>query len=792
MKKWRNIFLAGVLVCLLIMPETAKAAFSQRDDIVRMDYNGFGAWWKNRASGLVEDGTMMFYETKDGQTAYCLSNKKGHPNGEAYELSDGAGMEESFGKEEKEALIRIMRAGYPISRHYWAKRGLTELDMRGATQIALWYVQAQMGTDEHTGGSWKNGTWGNLGNRDVKSMIDALVEYGLSGGDSPVSCSIEIEPGEIIKSEEGMLCTFRAFVEGYGSWKGSLDGLSPDSIVTVNGKDSILVNGSFTSGESGKIEIAVRIPEGYERKLSCTVIGMEENFSQSLFYYRPVSGVTQDMAVFKMNVWEEGKRAKASLETPPQEGGKLKIVKKDKDNGDAILEENCVYGIFKDKEAKDQVSSVSIKDGIGISENLPFGTYYLKELAPPFGYALSQKIKEVILQKDDSHQQYALAEIHMEDEKQKGRIRIYKKDGDTGKFIHSPAVFSIIRMETGQEVEQITTGEDGIALSGPLELCDTYGVKEIAAPEGYQPLNGVLAELTLNRNDNGDKELFYDCSIANKAKTGGLIVQKMGTDIADFQMEDNHTEIRYKEVPLEGIHYEIFAEEDICFPDGPGTVAWRAGSRITDMVTDEKGMGRFDGLLPGKYILREMEGKDGYLKSEEELHVQIKAEEENEWEGAEIVNIVNKRQTAFIELQKKSAVDETSLSGAVFGLYTKEAIKAENGTVLEAGTLLQIAVTKEDGSAAFSEGVPSGFQYYVKEIKAPEGFLLSQEERLISIPASQEKQEQISLLFYNMPEKETKTTAVNSGERRSTLIMAGAACMGLASAWIFGFLRKRY
>ena len=50
--------------------------------------------------------------------------------------------------------------------------------------------------------------------------------------------------------------------------------------------------------------------------------------------------------------------------------------------------------------------------------------------------------------------------------------------------------------------------------------------------------------------------------------------------------------------------------------------------------------------------------------------------------------------------------------------------------MLTKDTLIAVVKTKEDGTAKFAEDLPLG-KYYIKEIEAPEGYLLSEETVLI-------------------------------------------------------------
>ena len=79
-------------------------------------------------------------------------------------------------------------------------------------------------------------------------------------------------------------------------------------------------------------------------------------------------------------------------------------------------------------------------------------------------------------------------------------------------------------------------------------------------------------------------------------------------------------------------------------------------------------------------------------------------------------------------MEKQDVETGKKLSGAVFGLYAASAIgSADHEKVLvEADTLLEEVTSDENGFAAFTLDLPLG-QYYVKEHKAPAGYVSSDE-----------------------------------------------------------------
>lgn len=89
----------------------------------------------------------------------------------------------------------------------------------------------------------------------------------------------------------------------------------------------------------------------------------------------------------------------------------------------------------------------------------------------------------------------------------------------------------------------------------------------------------------------------------------------------------------------------------------------------------------------------------------------------------------NDRQKAKVTVTKKDKDTENPLDGGVFGLYAGSDITSFDGTVVvKKGTLIEKAVTGEDGTAMFAADLPIGFGYEVKEEQAPEGYVRNTKE----------------------------------------------------------------
>lgn len=77
----------------------------------------------------------------------------------------------------------------------------------------------------------------------------------------------------------------------------------------------------------------------------------------------------------------------------------VQVNKVDSQSLKAIVSKKFKFGIFSDEACQNliKVAYANIKDGTATFEDIPYGTYYVKELEAPLGYQLSNEVKKVVL-----------------------------------------------------------------------------------------------------------------------------------------------------------------------------------------------------------------------------------------------------------------------------------------------------------------------------------------------------------------------------------------------------------
>lgn len=170
------------------------------------------------------------------------------------------------------------------------------------------------------------------------------------------------------------------------------------------------------------------------------------------------------------------------------------------------------------------------------------------------------------------------------------------------------------------------------------------------------------------------------------------------------------------------------------------------GELIETKTTNSDGTLTFDNnkLNVGDYYIQEIEAPEGYKLSTEKITFTVTKTEDftfnlkNEKNKVESTD-ENEKKHASIKVIKLQKGSETRLENVEFGLYNKNELCG-----LPADTLLSVAKTNIYGEAVFSIDIPVA-EYYVKEIKTIDGYILSDEKQEINFTESKD----FELIFEN-------------------------------------------
>lgn len=202
------------------------------------------------------------------------------------------------------------------------------------------------------------------------------------------------------------------------------------------------------------------------------------------------------------------------------------------------------------------------------------------------------------------------------------------------------------------------------------------------------------------------------------AQKGTISVEKtgevfFGVNVFGEEGKDVIYQPVYKIKGLTGATYEITADEDVVTPDG--TLRYHKGDVVDTIITDEDGTAKSKELYLGKYTVTETKAPEGMVINKDGHQVELT------YAGQEVAvteiatSFYNERQKVKISLEKVLEQDETfgigkndEMKNISFGLYAKEDIVSESGTVIPVDGLIEIIGLTEDGTATVATDLPFG------------------------------------------------------------------------------------
>jgi len=381
--------------------------------------------------------------------------------------------------------------------------------------------------------------------------------------------------------------------------------------------------------------------------------------------------------------------------------------------------------------------------GIATSGSLPWSDYIVVEITAPAGFVLDPTPRTVTLNAAN-----LTVQLRVPNTPQTGRISVQKQGnvlvgaqqietifGTQYLPIFEPrglpgAVFEV-RNAAGEVVDTITTGADGVAISRELPLGE-YTLVEVTAPTDFV-LDATPHAVSLTFAGQNVEVTTSEITVRNARQRIEIELTK--------RMEGHETFDRFEDVI-----FGLFAAEDIYSEDGElliaaGSMVIMEDSLVAMASVDADGIGRFAGELPfARYFVQELQTAEGFVLDNTRHYVDA------QWAGQDyavtrvLVNngkvIVNEQIRGSLRIEKRCEDTRELLAGAKFGLY-------------QGDERIAYAVTGEGGYVVFEDLLFGEFQ--VREIEAPEGFLLNDEVFTVNV---QEHGVEIVLVVYNEPEEE--------------------------------------
>ena len=381
----------------------------------------------------------------------------------------------------------------------------------------------------------------------------------------------------------------------------------------------------------------------------------------------------------------------------------------------------ATYNVYKGTSGTGSVVATFTTDAAGhatLSTPLEDGTYSVKEVTPPKGYKLDERIYTFTINGGDTS-------LSVEDEPGTLTLRLKKEDSQTGSTPQgnaslAGAVYQVSYQKGGQTVtEEMTSDASGNL--GTLEglPLGTVTVKELSAPEGYR-LDTEVHTYTVDGSQlTGDVyELEVD-DLTEDVMRGGLTIQKLDSETGTTPQGD---------ASLEGIQFEIVNQSQNPVVVNGNTAAH--GQVAMTITTNASGVATTgENALPyGEYTVREVSTNDSMLKTfDEEISVTIDSDGvmlEYEAEN-EVVR-------GGIDITKEdSQTGSTPQGNASFAGIDFEVINRSTNPVMvdgqtyAVGEVVMTVTTNESGIASTGSDVLPYGTYEVRESATNESMLLT-------------------------------------------------------------------
>ena len=415
--------------------------------------------------------------------------------------------------------------------------------------------------------------------------------------------------------------------------------------------------------------------------------------------------------------------------------------------GDGTLA-GAVYGLYKDGELADTYTTD--ENGYFKTKEYVCGNYTVQEISPSEGYLLDKTVYSVGAEAENYFIEHNPLSMTVTEDVIKGNIAMIKHSDDGSTQIETPEVgaeFEVYLKSSGSyanavetERDYLTCDENGFAQTKDMP----YGVYTVHQTVGWEGTE-FIADFDVNISESGQT---YRYLINNAEFKSYIKVVKVDSETG-------------KTIPYEGAGFEIY--------DSNGqkismTFAYPTPTTIDTFYTNSEGYLITPEVLPyGEYSLVEVQAPYGYALDKTPVAFSVSSENAEKENSLTIVKVekqntaqkgkisvrktgdiftsVTMASSAYTDENGEMIVNPTTytpvfadgdLSGAVFQVIAVEDIVTLDGTTRAyAGDVVSEITTDENGYAE-TEPLYLG-KYEVREIKAPEGYVLNNKPKDVEL-----------------------------------------------------------
>lgn len=422
------------------------------------------------------------------------------------------------------------------------------------------------------------------------------------------------------------------------------------------------------------------------------------------------------------------------------------IIKKDNEydsaQGDGSLA-GAVYGIYKGDELVDTYTTD--ENGYFKTKEYVCGdNWTIREVSPSEGYLLDETVYSVGAEAKNYTVEKNTVKMTVKEEVIKGKISIIKHSDDGTTQIETPeegAEFEVYLKSTGS-YEKAKDSEKDYLVCDKNGFDETkllpYGIYIVHQTKGWENTEWMQDfEVVISENE---KNYFY------------LINDAVLTSLVKIVKKDAETG---NIIPVSGIGFKVWNCQNECYVEQ--TINYPTQITIDTYYTDESGSLMMPSeLVYGNYELHEVQTANGYVLDETPVPFAIDGQEEvitvekfntaqkgkiSVRKTGDIFTRVNKASSAYTDEDGNLIENPTTytpvfetgnLAGAVFQVIASEDIITADGTVrAKAGDVVAELITDENGYAE-TDLLYLG-KYEVKEITAPNGYVLNSKSQFIEL-----------------------------------------------------------
>lgn len=380
-------------------------------------------------------------------------------------------------------------------------------------------------------------------------------------------------------------------------------------------------------------------------------------------------------SVVKQEILFENDRQKVNL---TNDNG-LKI---DKEAEKKVYEqgEKIVYNITIKNQSENQINNISVKES-------KLNGYFQFEQTDRITTITNNEIRINTLAPGEKLQvQYIMNSAEIEKDKQKienlvqaeGTMIIQTEDEDGNPIT---------------EEKQVTDEDTEVVVVTNKEL---VVIKEAVQPK-YESGDTVIYSIQVINNSNNTIENIVLSDTLGGTFVGINEVQEENADLLQITKQEDNTLLINRLLAGE----KVVLQYEYTIPESQ-----EENTTITNYVN-----------VTGN-IIKQTEDEDGNI---------IEETEEITDEDSEDIEVIKQTDESYIGIVKKDIDTHQPVQGAVLGIYAKEDILDKDGNILiPQGTLMQSAETDSLGRAKYTIDLPLG-NYEIREISAPEGYMLNTE-----------------------------------------------------------------